>query len=225
MGSIPKKRIAWATLLFAAFLSPSSIAQVKVGQRALPTMETPQEPVKPGTWAQYSMLNLKSEQGILVRLAALDFEGKGQWLEIKFTDSRRRSLVIRSLVEGGLHAPKKILKTIVQPQNQKPLFLPERMASQPLPILRSGPDPSSKLVARVKVKVPAGSFVADRYTTGEGSTVREAWFSTEKLGWPLLKARTPDLLLELVSQGTGARTEIRGKPAPLDPKLLEQMLK
>jgi hypothetical protein len=221
----PRRASRLATLFVLGLSSSSAFAQPKLGAKILPTLPTPRAPLKPGTWAQYSLVNLKINQAVLVRIAALEMQDGAQWLEIKFTDSRRRFLLVKSLVEGGLSAPKKILKTIVQPQGQLPLLLPDRVAAQAVPPFQSGPGDKSRFISRGKVKVPAGTFTADLFRTGEGASAKSVWLSLELPIWPLIKTQSQELLLELVGRGDGAKSEVRGKPTKIDEKFFEQLMR
>jgi hypothetical protein len=187
----------------------------------MPALPLSSEPLKPGTWVQYSLFNRSTRQGVLVRIAALEHEGGGQWFEVGITDGRSRTTLIKTLVLGSLAAPKKVVKAVIQPPGQQPLLLPDELAARPLPPFRAGRDPRSQLVAKERVKVPAGSFLAEKYRTTERGKPTDAWFSSQVAGWPMVKLLSPELSLELAAFGTGARSEVRGTPTKLDPRFFQ----
>jgi len=53
----------------------------------------------------------------------------------------------------------------------------------------------------------------------------DIWSSSEVHGWPMVKAATSEILLELTGHGDKARSKLQGKPAKLDPELLKQLTK
>jgi hypothetical protein len=190
-------------------------------QPQIPTLPVRTGAIPPGTWVQYSLVNRVTGQTALVRLAVLEREGAGQWFEVAITDPRRQTLRTRSLVEGTLLAPKRILKAIVQPPGQQPLLLPDRLAAKQLPAFRPSGDKGAKLVSRGKIKVAAGTFVAAHYRGVDSKKhVVESWISDQITGWPLVKLLTGDLIVELAAWGKNARSQIEGTPVKLDEKML-----
>jgi hypothetical protein len=182
---------------------------------AIPSAAAP----SPGAWVQYSVVPRRGPP-FLLRLAALEREGAGQWVEIGITDAVRRTLLVKVLVEGTLAAPKRIRRAIVQPQGLQAFYLPDKLALKQLPPFREGPGPMAQKVARVRVTVPGGSFAADHYRAREKGRTVEAWFSSEVVGWPMVKMSTPDVLFELTAHGQKGSSQIRGKPAKLSEELL-----
>jgi hypothetical protein len=160
---------------------------------------------------------------VVVRIVALERESKGRWVEIDITDQRRQTLVMKTLLEGTLAKPKRVLKTVVQPPGLQPLLLPSKLAAKKLPKVGGARDPSLKLVGKVKVKVAAGTFSASHYRKEEKGEVFELWSSDDVPAWPMVKARTPKVVLELAGYGKGGRSRIRGKPGKLDPQLLKRL--
>ncbi len=174
--------------------------------------------LRPGAWVQYSIVPQKGQPFVL-RLAALEREEGAQWVELGITDGMRRTLLLKLLIEGPLVAPKRVRRAIVQPHGQQPFYLPEKLAAAQVPAFREGAGASARRVARVRVTVPAGSFLAEHFRSREKGRNVEAWFSTEIAGWPLLKLSTPELLLELVAHGDKGTSQVRGKPAKISEEL------
>jgi len=192
----------------------------------LPTLQTDKGAIKPGTWVQYTIYQRATREVNAVRIAALErVSGKGQWFEIAITDQGKRTLVLKTLIAGTLSAPKGMLKTIVQPPGHQPVELPPgKQGAVKLPRMATGPDPRARLVGTGKVKVAGGTFVASRYrTVDKKGRVSQVWSSKDVPGWPMVKAESPDALIELSGFGKGATSQIRGKPGKLDPKLLEKI--
>jgi hypothetical protein len=206
-------------LLVALSGEPAAAPPAAAARRPLPTLVAAKE-LAAGVWVQYSIVP-RAGQPIAVRLLALEREAGAQWFEIGLTDGQRRTLLLKLLVEGGLIAPKRVRRAIVQPPGQQPFYLPDRLARRELPAFRESAGPGARLVGRERVKVPAGSFQAERYRSVEkgGKTV-DAWLAREVAGWPMVKLAGPDLLLELVAHGTKGSTQVRGRPAKIDERLL-----
>ena len=210
----------WVALL--VFLP--AIASAQDPGTLLPSLQTAKGGVKPGTWVRYTLFNRRTGEVSSMRIAALERTKTGQWVEIGITDSRRRTLVFKTLLRGSLARPTGVLKTIVQPPGHQPVEVPTEQAKLKLPTMSSRPDPDARLVGRGKVKVAAGTFTATHHRKRDkNGVVTEIWSTTEVPGWPMIKARTPAVVLELAGFGKGARSRIRGKPGKLDPKLLKQL--
>lgn len=173
--------------------------------------------VPPGAWARYSLYR-PSQPVVLLRMAALERVGKAQWYEVSLTLRRGQTMVFKTLVEGGLDKPQRVLKAIVRPPGQLPLLLPDKLARKQLPKLdRRGP---GKVVSKGPLRVPAGRFPAVHYRRTQGKKVEDIWLTKAIPGWPLLRYRAKGVRVELVATGKGARSEIVREPVKLDPRLL-----
>ena len=211
-------------LLALAFLFPSVAASQIRPSQVLPELSTSSDKVlKPGTWVRYTMYLKPTRKTIKVRMAALAREGKGQWFEISLTDPRRRTIIFKSLVEGTLSAPRRILKAVVQPPGQRALMLPESVASRQLPRFAEGPGPKAIYLTTEQVKVAAGTFSAKKYRRVHKGVTTEVWFSSEVKGWPMIKLSNPRLIMELAAHGKDARTGVRGKPTKMSKGLIKQL--
>lgn len=209
---------------FALLQAPAGGGAQVAPARVLPSLPATAGPFKPGTWVRYSVYNLQTKQAMKVRIAALEAEGKGQWLEFSITDQRGMHLVLKSLMEGSIAAPKRVLKTVLQPPGHQPVVIPGKRGAAQLPKMRVGPDPKAKRVGKERVKVAAGTFTAVHYRSVDAKgRVTELWSSEQVPGWPMIKARTPEVVLELAGHGDGARTQIVGKPGKLDERLLKRL--
>jgi hypothetical protein len=208
----------------ALVLGPAAGHAQVTPARVLPSLPVAPGPFKPGTWVRYSVYNLQTKRAMQVRIAALEAEGKGQWVEFTITDHRGMHLVLKSLLEGSIGAPKRVLKTVLQPPGHQPVLIPGKRGAAQLPKMRAGTDPKAKRVGKVRVKVAAGTFTAVHYRSVDAKgKVSELWSSDQVPGWPMVKARTPEVVLELADHGTGARTQIVGKPGKLDERLLKKL--
>ena len=213
-------------LSFVVVLLLASPAQGQHPAHLLPDLRTAKGAIKPGTWVQYTIFQRANREVNAVRIAALErVAGKGQWFEIAITDQAQRTLVLKTLVAGTLSAPRGVLKTIIQPPGHQPVELPAgKQGAVKLPRMAPGPDPSARLMGTGKVKVAAGTFTCSRYRkVDKKGRVSQVWSSTDVPGWPMVKAESPDALIELSGFGKGATSKIRGKPGKLDPKLLEKI--
>jgi hypothetical protein len=189
---------------------------------ALPVLPATAGTIAPGTWVLYSLYNRTTRQPGLLRLSALEREGKAQWFEMGVTDHRQLTLRTKVLVEGPIAAPKRVLKAIVQPPGQQPLLLPDKLAAKQVPSFSSRPTDKTRLVSRGRLKVAAGTFVCERHRSTSGPT-RDIWLSEHVPGWPLVKLETPTVTVELAAHGMSARSQIEGTPLKLDEKLLQSL--
>lgn len=202
-----------AACLLAALAAPAA--------PPLPPIQARSDQLAPGTWVSYAVLNVASGEAALVRMAALEREGRGQWFEIGITDQRQRRLVLKTLVEGPLDRPRRILKGIVQPPDQRPLVLPEELVAKQMPTFRAGQEKGARLLGTVKVKVAGGSFKARHFRRRhKDGTEEDSWISDQIPGWPMVKFETQRVHLELTGHGKDARSQIEGHPVKLDPRLL-----
>ncbi len=222
-----KTSLRWVALVVvsvAIAAAPSKGYGRGPGAAVLPMLRTNPKTLKPGAWVKYSIYTPSTGQAILTRITALEHDGKGQWLEIAITNRRRQTLVLRTLVAGSLARPGALLKTMIQPPGHQPLLLPARLAKRQVPRLSAKPPPGGKLVGTELVKVSAGTFKARHFRRrGPGGVTSDVWFSQQVPGWPMIKARSPRLVLELVAHGTSGRSQVKGKPGKLDEKLLKQL--
>ncbi len=190
---------------------------------------TPASPAgtPPGTWVTYYLVSRATGQGAKLYMAALERKGEAQWWELAVTNERRQTVTYRLLLRGTPDDPGEVLEAIVQPEGQIPLRVPQQMALAQLPPVRPAPrgrdrgaDAPRLSKGSETVKVAAGSFTARRLTRVHQGKRTEEWHSAQVPGWSLVKMISPDLVLELVAQGTKARSRIRGEPVKLDPKML-----
>jgi len=216
--------VKWlATIVVLALPWPAPGQQKKaVTPALLPSLPARPGAIAPGTWVLYSLYNRSTRQPGLIRLAALEREGKGQWFEMAVTDHRQLTLRTKVLVEGAIAAPRRVLKAIVQPPGQQPLLLPDKLAARQVPSFSAKPTDKTRLVSRGKLKVAAGTFVCERHRSTSGPT-HDFWLSDQVAGWPLVKLETPTLTVELAARGSAARSEIKGTPLKLDEKLLDSL--
>lgn len=201
--------------------SPALAAPTPSPSQLLPPVQTDPASLKPGRWVKYSILQVRAGRAAIVRLTALEKEGKGQWVEIAVTINRR-TLVIKTLFKGspGTGQP---VKTIIQPAGHQPLLLPAQHAKRQVPKLAQKRDPRAVLVSKGKVKVAAGTFVAERYRITEKGKKSEFWLSHKVPGWPMIKVVSDQLVMELAAFGKDGRSQIKGKPGKLDERLLRQL--
>ena len=231
-----RKRYAGRWLLLAGLALSAGSAGAKPGSRAssaasgvggsvLPPLSARPEQLEPGRWVRYAMVDRRTRKAVLIRLAALSREQGGQWFEITLADPQHGKMVFRSLVEVRNGQPGgRVLQAIVQPPLQRPLQLPAEMARKQMPPLSGSLPKAAKPVGRSRITVPAGRFsVRHVRHRDKAGRVQEAWISDTLRGWPLVKYRDRRMMLELVGHGKDARSELRGKPIRLDPKVLRRL--
>ena len=209
----------WASLLGLVGLLAldATAAQAAPPTPPVPGLRVGNKPIPPGSWVRYSYYHPRKGV-LLLRLAALERIGKAQWFELSFTFRQGQTLTMKTLLEGSMGKPKRVLRSIVQPPGQVPLILPQKLAAKQLPKLDSGSP--GKVVGRGPLTVPAGRFKATHYRRRRKGKVEEAWLTDAIPGWPLLRYRAGKLRIDLVAHGKGARSAIVGTPVKLDPRFL-----
>jgi hypothetical protein len=221
LHSHDKTLSAWslrlALAVTAGALVSTLLASPASSSPALPGVRTSGKPVPAGTWVRYSFYR-PGKRVVLLRLAALERVGNAQWFEVSLVQRRGKTMVFKTLVEGGVGKPKRVLKAIVRPPGQLPLLLPPKLAKAQLPKLDTkGP---GTLLGKGTLKVPAGRFAAAHYRRKRGGKIEDIWLSKAVAGFPLLRYRAAGVRVELIAHGKGARSEIVREPVKLDPRLL-----
>lgn len=221
----PRRSGAWWARLLPPVLgaalvvtAPYAVSAQGLPPGLLPGVSAVATALEPGQYARYAVLMRADRKVHKLRIALLEREGNGRWVEVSITDPGRRRLVYRSLIKGSLSDPDGVARVIVQPPGQKPLELPVAGAARAAPRFPdSGKPAGGKRVGRQTVKVAAGTFATTHYRQKVRGGVRDVWVTSEKAAFPVVKIAAPGFVLELAERGADARTEVKGKPIKPDP--------
>jgi|GEM_PF-5408623 hypothetical protein len=180
--------------------------------------------LKPGSWVRYSIVDLRTGRSSEIRLLALEYEGKGQWLEVTLRAQGNQALIYKSLMALDAKGLARPLKMIVQAPGQRPMLIPTDSKSKTSPLDQADYG-QGKVLGRGKLKVRAGSFQGRRMRKKFKGTVYEAWISDAKGGpaWPLLRVASKGAILELIAFGRQGSSKVVGKPVRVSKGMLEQL--
>ncbi len=166
--------------------------------------------VKLGSWVQYRVVNRKRAATYTMKLALVgrSADGKSTWIEMELAYGTT-SFKIKMLTEGNPRRSGKVTKVIIQIGNMAPVSLPPDEQKNLMPLITRRPVKKMRLVAEEKVTTPAGTFTARRYEglDEDGNPVK-LWFSQDVKIWRLLKFHSSVMDMELLGQGTGARSRL-----------------
>lgn len=211
------------TLGATLFGAAPALGQSAPAGSALPPLSEAKDKLKPGSWVRYSITNLRSGQSSEVSLLALNYEGKGQWIEVALLGKGGRALVYKSLMVPDEKRGARPAKMIVQPPGQRPMIVPTDADSKGSP-LNQADYQKGKLLARGMLKVRGGAFRGRRVRTVYKGTVYEAWLTEgEGPAWPLLRVASKTIVLELVAFGRQGTSKVVGKPVRVDKGMLQRL--
>jgi hypothetical protein len=178
-------------------------------------MEKPAGPVKVGSWAEFSVLDVRAKTRMRLHWALVGKEaGSGSWWELTFRKPRQPSLRIKLLGKGSGNNPEELLRVILQTGQSTPLELPLKQGQRVMDMyIRRGDASGFKDLGAVRLITPAGTFQTrhHRWRDPDGQLVEE-WTSPAAAIWGMVRFRTSRFELELIGQGEGATSRIRGAP-------------
>ena len=172
---------------------------------------------KVGAWVEYSMHNRAVGKKFRWRIALVGKKAKNQyWWEYTMRWGRLRSVIIKTLVKGKKHDPRKILRMIWKPGGHQAVEIPVKKGKKLIDFYRPTRKTKSKRVGSVALKVVAGTFQADKYVYNPPREQKSVFWTSKTV--PLLglvKLLSPDMRMELISYGYNARPQITEKPGKL----------
>lgn len=185
------------------------------GLRLPPRMEKPAGPVKVGSWAEFSVRDLRMKSRMRLHWALVGTEpGGGTWWEMTFRKARQPALRIKLLGKGKGNSPDQLLRVILQTGQSPPLELPLRQGQRVMDLyLRRGAASGLQDLGLVRLTTPAGVFQArhHRWRDHRGQLMEE-WSSPAAAIWGLVRFQSPRFEMVLIGQGQGATSRIQGTP-------------
>jgi hypothetical protein len=178
-------------------------------------MEKPAGPVKVGSWGEFSVRDLRLKTRMRLHWALVGKEPSGEiWWEMTFRKPRQPALRIKMLSRGKQSSPEQLLRVILQTGQSPPLELPLKQGQRVMDLyLRRGAATGLQDLGLVRLATPAGVFQArhHRWKDHDGQLVEE-WSSPAAAIWGMVRFRTQRFEMELIGQGEGATSRIRGTP-------------
>jgi hypothetical protein len=177
----------------------------------------PVKTTKIGTWVEYSVKDSKLHKKYKLKISFTGREGGGKysWIEIAIKNAGR-PIYVKILFEGTPGKIGKAKRMIIKFGGMQPMELPKGKAKKLLPIIYRKPMVSPKLVGKKDIRTPAGLFPKALNIKGvdaDGNVI-SVWHHRQVHFWNLLKFNDGRFDMMLIGQGFGARSRIRGTPAP-----------
>jgi len=185
------------------------------GVQLPPRLQKPQGKIRVGSWVEFSVRSITKRRRFRLHWAVVGKVGRSFWWELTFREARKPVARIKTLIKGTVTKPSHIKRVIVQTGTSQPLELPMKSGRKLMKVyLRKRRGVAIKDHGTVRLKVAAGTFLTrhQSWKDTSGQTVHE-WISRKAGIWGLVRFRTPQLEMELIGQGRGARSRIRGIPA------------
>lgn len=184
------------------------------GLQLPPRMERPAGPVKVGSWAEFAVVDRRLRTRLRLHWALVATDPRGRWWELTFRKPRQPTLRIKLLAREKTTGPTAALRVIVQAGNNPPLELPLKQGQKVMDLyLRRGAAGAPTDLGKVRLSTAAGTFQTHhrRWRDDQGQLVEE-WSSPSAAIWGLVRFRNARFEMELIGQGTGAVSRIRGTP-------------
>lgn len=170
-----------------------------------------------GRWAQYEAVY--KEDPYTLRYAVIGIEPRGgkrlQWVEMRMKGKKpNQNVIYQMLVPGSLMEMSQVQEIVFKPA-EKPAM---KMSGPLLSMIRGELEKQSfygdmckgvTLVGKEKVTVPAGSFQALHFRSDEHAS--DSWLSSA-IPFSLVRSTGKDYKVELIAQGSGAKSSITEKP-------------
>lgn len=185
------------------------------GVQLPPRLQKPVGKLRVGSWVEFSVRDVTKGRRFRLHWAMVGKTGRSYWWELTIREARKPRMRIKTLIQGTVTKPSHIKRVIIQFGTSQPLELPLKSGQKLMNVyLRKRRGARMKDHGAVKLKVAAGTFQTRHYSwkDSSGQTVHE-WISKKAGIWGLVRFRSPGFHMELIGQGRGARTQIRGIPA------------
>lgn len=201
---------------------PEEDPTVHLGLGAPEVLEAAGTPrATPGSWVEYAVRH-RGNPELRVRLSVLPppagaAEGR-YWLEVAAVGERAFPTVVKLLVHGSPTQPENIERFVLYPAGQAPLELPLDEARDRLHDDKRAPALATvRKLLPADVKVPAGTFHADRLRVTARGGATTVWLARDQVPlWGLVRSQGANRTVELLGYAmSGAHTLV--PPAPGEP--------
>ncbi|MFH2006160.1 MAG: hypothetical protein ABI333_06205 [bacterium] len=180
-----------------------------------PRLRQPTGTVRVGSWVEYSLYDVTQRRRVRLHWALVGKIGTGRWWEMTFREARKPPLRIKTLIQGAVSKPSHIKRVIVQSGRDQALELPVKTGQKIMNVyLRRRQGAAIRNLGAATLVTAAGTFQTRHHSWKDenGQTIHE-WTSPTAFIWGLVRFRSPRFRMELIRQGRGARSKIRGIPA------------
>ena len=165
---------------------------------------------KLGTWVKYRVTSKRRAVTYTLKMALVgrSADAKSTWIEIEIVHAAT-VLRVKVLTEGSPRQPGKLKRVILKIGTLAPVSLPPEDQRSVMPLISNRPVRNMRLVAEERVKTPAGTFLTWRYEgMDENGSPVKMWIAKNVKLWSLVKFQSSNLELELMGQGTGAKSTL-----------------
>jgi hypothetical protein len=183
--------------------------------------KSPAKSVRIGTWVKYSIQDNrvgKNSSKYYLKLAFVGREEMGRltWMEISLNQGGQTTY-IKLLYEGDPGRVGKTKRLIVQFGNMQPMETPVEEEKKLLPIIFRAPIVQPRVIEKKDFSSPVGIFRKASHikSIDPDGNIINLWMHKSVLMWGMLKINDGRFIMELVDQGFGARSRIKGEPAKL----------
>jgi hypothetical protein len=205
-------------VLIAFFLIIAHFAHAQFGKTAGPRFYSEFKPVV-GGWSEYQMTT-KGEPSSKMKIAIVGKEGDAYWYETVMETKSEGMVITKMLVSGNPEDQKNIKRMIVKMGNEPATEMPVQMM-QP----SKAQEKPGKLIDKgtETIKVPAGTFKAQRMQYQDPEGVVDTWVSKDLSPYGMVKSQSKDFQMVLLGYGTDAKTLITETPQKFEMPQMPQM--
>jgi len=193
--------------LIAFVLLTVQFAHAQLGKTAGPRFYSEFKPVV-GGWSEYEMTT-KGEPSSKMKVAIVGKEGDAYWYETVMETKREGKVITKMLVSGNPEDQKNVKRMIVKMGNEPAMEMPVGMMQPSKTQEKPG-----KLIDKgtETIKVPAGTFKAQRMQYQDPEGVMDTWVSKDVSPYGMVKSQSKDFEMVLLRYGTDAKSQITETP-------------
>lgn len=185
------------------------------GVQLPPRLQKPMGKIRIGSWVEFSVHDVTRRRRFRLHWALVGKAGRDLWWELTFREARKPLVRIKTLVRGPITKPSRIRRVIFQSGTTQPLELPLKKGQKLMSMyLQKKPGGHRKDHGAQTLKVANRTYQTRHYSWKDstGQTVHE-WISRKAGIWGLVRFHAARFKMNLIGQGSGARSRIRGIPA------------
>jgi len=188
-------------------LVAATFAFAQLGKTAAPRFYSEFKPAV-GGWSEYQMTT-KGEPPSKMKIAIVGKEGDAYWYETVMDTKAEGKMITKMLVSGNPEDQKNIKRMIVKMGNEPAMEMPVQMMQPSKTQEKPG-----KLIDKgtETIKVPAGTFKAQRMQYQDPEGVVDTWVSKDVSPYGMVKSQSKDFEMVLLGYGTDAKSQITETP-------------
>jgi hypothetical protein len=189
-----------------------------------------------GAWAEYEVVEKKTQKKIIMRMAIVDVMGKEFWYEVKNKEAEGTN-IIKMLVAGDPNDATNIRRMIMKsgdaPAQEMPVDFVQmgrRMAVHMFQTRSGIPENQAGLSVKdageKEVAVPAGTFkgMEKQIVGADGKVISSYIFNVDILPFGIVSSSSDEAEMKLLAYGPDAVSAITETPVMMDkPPMMPQM--